>query len=357
MDVSEASVLDQLQTDIGQRIGEKNEQHRIKTSWVTQAFSPFITANTTLIPLNAQAQEYAGRRRVRWFVKKQQLGFRKRLSHDIIHTSQCIALSQSLDALRNQLEISLSTLPASLQSIQAIELSNGSHIILESEQDKPTELNLPALSGCNCWWRKIGTPSIKLISSASPALFDNIDLRPFADSSIEIEIGPNDFIQGQQQGNQELIEQILRWSKGSKRVVDLFCGAGNLSLPVASALGAKVIGAEANASSVKAANANAKRLKLDADYQLLDLFGQFATEPFIGADTLILDPPRKGAKRICKMMASLFPKQVIMVNCDVASGARDAQALHQAGFRLQELRPLDLFPYTGHVEVLSLWKP
>jgi len=55
-------------------------------------------------------------------------------------------------------------------------------------------------------------------------------------------------------------------------------------------------------------------------------------------------------------MGSLLPASIIMVNCDVASGARDAADLHRLGYRLRALRAFDLFPYTGHVEAMSLWK-
>jgi len=329
------------------------EQARLKTTWVTDAFQAFIHQDTEVTPLNPHHDGFAGRRRVRWFFDDGKLGFRQRYSHDLVHSQTCIALTPKLDTLRNHLETL--ALPPQIKSIQAVELSNGIHIILESEQACPQDLNLSLVEGQQWWWRQLGTPSIKAFNKPSLTLVDSIDLNPFDNQSLAIEIGPNDFVQGHQLGNQTLISQILAWSAGSKRVVDLFSGCGNLSLPIAAAHGAQIMGAELNVASVKAANRNAKRLGLDAQFQSLDLFGNFPKEPFIGADTLILDPPRKGAKRICQHIQSFFPQQIIMVNCDVAAGARDAKALSQAGFQLKALRPLDLFPYAGHVESLSLW--
>jgi len=331
----------------------RDEQARLKSTWVTDAFQAFIQPHTLITPLTAHHDSFAGRRRVRWFFENGKLGFRKRYSHDLVHSQTCVALTSNLDALRSQLETL--NLPALIQSVQAVELSNGTHIILESEQAYPQDINLNFTQGQQWWWRQLGTPSIKALNKTVRLLFDNIDLNPLKNKNLDIEIGPLDFIQGHQQGNQTLISQILAWSEGSKRVVDLFSGCGNLSLPIAAAFGATVMGAELNDASVKAANKNAKRLGLDAEYQSLDLFGNFPKEAFIGADTLILDPPRKGAQRICQHIQSFFPQQIIMVNCDVAAGARDAKALSQAGFQLKSLRPLDLFPYAGHVESLSLW--
>jgi len=328
-------------------------QAELKTSWVTDAFQPFITENTEVIPIQAQNNSFAGRRRVRWFVQGGKLGFRKRFSHDIVPTDNCVALTSSLDTLRKTLEAI--PLPSQVQSIQAVELSNGFHIILESESTCPTDFKPEHTNNQQWWWRNTQTSFSKALHKPVLNLYDNIDLKPWLDDSLAIEIGANDFVQGHAEGNQTLISQILEWSKGSKRVADLFSGCGNLSLPIAKALGAEIKGAELNPASVKAANANAKRLGLHASYEVMDLLDTFNTESFVAADTLILDPPRKGARRICQHINKLFPNQIIMVNCDVAAGARDAQALVKAGFRLKALRPLDLFPYTGHVEVLSLW--
>ncbi|HIP08074.1 MAG TPA: 23S rRNA (uracil(1939)-C(5))-methyltransferase RlmD [Mariprofundaceae bacterium] len=330
-------------------------QADLKTSWVVDAFQMFITETTKVIPIQPQTKKHAGRRRVRWFMDKGKLGFRQRFSHDIVHTETCIAITQNLDALRNTLETM--NLPESIQSIQAVELSNGTHIILESEQDVATDFTPPVQAKQQWWWRKLNTPSIKALHKPIQSLFDQIQLPSKQNNQkIGIEIGANDFVQGHAAGNQSLVSQILAWSQSSQRIVDLFSGCGNLSLPLA-ATGKQVVGAELNPASIKAANNNAKRLQVDATYQVQDLFDSFSYEPFIGADTLILDPPRKGAKRICQNINKLFPKQIIMVNCDVAAGARDAKALADAGFKLKALRPLDLFPYTGHVEVLSLWQP
>ena len=328
-------------------------QAALKTAWVMDAFKPCTTASTKKVATQPQQDTYAGRRRVRWFVHEGKLGFRKRFNHEVVHTETCVALTEHLNTLRHTLENI--ALPDSVQSIRATELSNGTHIILESEQACPADFTPEYTRQQQWWWKPLNTPYIKALHKPVHTLFDTIDLQPWSDNSLDIEIGANDFVQGHAAGNQALVSQILEWSQGSRRVVDLFAGCGNLSLPIAKALGAEVKGAELNPASVKAANNNAKRLALNASYETMDLFGKFHIEPFIAADTLILDPPRKGAKHICQNIQQFFPKQVIMVHCDVASGARDAQALKNAGFKLKALRALDLFPFAGHVESLSLW--
>ncbi|MDQ6973348.1 MAG: 23S rRNA methyltransferase, partial [Mariprofundaceae bacterium] len=126
------------------------------------------------------------------------------------------------------------------------------------------------------------------------------------------------------------------------------------ALPI-SASGMQILGAEVNIASVRAANANAKRLKLDAHYQHADLFKRFDITDFVGADVLLVDPPRKGARAICHLLPQLMPQCLILIHCDVHAAEGDALAVLKQGYRLKALRALDLFPYSGHVESMSLW--
>ena len=94
---------------------------------------------------------------------------------------------------------------------------------------------------------------------------------------------------------------------------------------------------------------------MQAKYYLINVVEKSDWEGLSGADVLILDPPRKGAKRICEQMGHLLPSKIIMINCDIASGGRDAGILNKLGYKLRELKVIDLFPYAGHVEAMSLW--
>ncbi|MDQ6991509.1 MAG: methyltransferase, partial [Mariprofundaceae bacterium] len=200
------------------------------------------------------------------------------------------------------------------------------------------------------YWQRCGA-SLRPISKPTLALSDVL---PTNKQPIALHIGPDDFVQGQRFGNESMIQQLLLWCQGARRVVDLFSGVGNLSLPLA-ASGMQILGAEVNIASVRAANANAKRLKLDAHYQQADLFKHVDITPFVGADVLLLDPPRKGAKAICHLLPRLMPQCLILIHCDVHAAEGDALEVLKQGYHLKSLRALDLFPYSGHVESMSLW--
>ena len=337
-----------------------SEHAAVKSKWVYDAFSAVITKNTQWLPTSEveSHDESLRRRRLRWHIgrnKRDQviLGFRAYQSHEVIEIDTCMVVTHELEALRKALEnVLVSTVMELPESVYAVQLSNGIHVVLEYA-GKCSMSVMPDIAWqgttLQYWCRdKLG---LRPLNKPVQQFFDQL---PTNTEDIAIHIGADDFVQGQLRGNRAMIEQVLAWSEGAKYVVDLFSGAGNLSLPLA-ASGMRVMGAEVNDASVRAANANAKRLKLPATYQQADLFGRFDVSSFVGADVLIVDPPRKGAKKICNLMNRLLPKKVILVHCDVVSGGRDGQEMKAQGYTLQALRALDLFSYSGHVESMSLW--
>jgi 23S rRNA (uracil1939-C5)-methyltransferase len=329
----------------------------IKSAWVLDAFRKSRVEKAVWIP--AVQAVLHGRRRVRWYIGEDSdgvfPGFRGKNSHMVVRHHSCMTATPELNMLRLKLEESAAEVCLGrYKSVQVVQVDDGIHVILESAA-YPEKFVAPYHSLGDIplqWWHRDEKRTVPL---TRPAKYF-YDLLPAGDGdNLPVQIGPDDFIQGQAEGNRQMIQQVIEWSRGAGFVVDLFSGVGNLSLPVSRALKARVLGAELNEASVRGANANAKRLGLDARYVQVNLFEKFDVEPFAGAGLLILDPPRRGAKKVCGMMGSLLPAKIIMVNCDVASGGRDGELLHSFGYRLHTLRALDIFPYTGHIEAMSLW--
>lgn len=325
-----------------------DEHGPLKSEWIRRAFDPHMRKETMWTPCDASAQPNA-RRRVRYWRGEDEhgpfLGFRARGSHRVVRHPHCMQALPAIDSLRKRLE---TRLPASVLSVQITALSDGMYVVLASDAE-PDAAPLTPLADAQWWWQ--GGEGVAPLSRPIKRLHDRL---PAGSSWLDAEVGPEDFVQGQNEGNMEMLRQIQAWVGKAGRVVDLFSGIGNLSLPLA-ALGARVTGAEVHPRSVMSANRNAARLGLDARYHEADLFGRFDPTPFIGADVLILDPPRKGAKKVCRAMNVLLPQSVIMLHCDVDAGARDANMLASYGYRLQALRAFDLFAYAGHVEAMSFW--
>lgn len=334
-----------------------DDQAVVKSGWVRDAFRQLIDAETAWQP--AIIDPGRKRRRVRWFVGHDLagsfLGFYAQATHEPVRQPSCMAVTSELQQLRLLLEEQLDLI--TFNAVQALQLCDGIHVIFENsppaadEVEALRDLTLPGLS-LQWWWQDVRGITRPLHKPARPFH----DRLPAGGAEVELAVGPDGFVQGEAKGNRELIRQIQDWAGPVRRIADLFCGIGNLSLPLAAATGAVVHGAELNPGSVRAATANAKRLGVDAHFVEANLFENFDTTPYINADLLILDPPRRGAKRICSQMLTLLPARIVMVSCDPAAGARDGELLRQAGYRLAALRALDLFPGAGHVEAMSLWE-
>jgi len=322
----------------------------IKSGWVRDAFAGLITTATAWQPCESGE---ALRRRVRWFVGHDKqgsfLGFFASASHRPIRHESCMVVEPALNHVRQQLE---ACLPEGVHSVQGVCLDNGLHVILEAECVPHADIALPDIKQVQWWWRH--GHSIKPLTRPVAELYDRL---PAAEQEVYIAVGPNDFIQGDRNGNRAMVRQVQAWlPEDCRLIVDLFCGAGNLSLPAAVLCGARVHGAEGNANSVRLAERNARRLQVEGRFETLNLFEDFRYADYVAADVLILDPPRRGARRICSRMHRLMPERIIMISCDVAAGARDAHILSQQGYRLTALRAMDMFPFAGHVETMSLWQ-
>lgn len=347
----------------------QEDQAALKSAWVRNAFGALIDVDTIWTPAGGGAHQ---RRRLRWFVGDDEagayLGFREPASHRVVRQTACMVAAEELNRLRVWLEAGIDL--TAIDAVQCVALSDGIHVVLEAgSKPQITDVDTLALPlPLQWWWRDregVTRPQHRPVQRFHDQL-------PAGDVALLLQVGPDDFVQGEAAGNRQLVSQIQTWAGRVNRIVDLFCGIGNLSLPLAAASGASLFGAELNAASVRAANQNAEQLNVNGRFVQANLFERgcfegagggrghshsFSMEDFIGADLLLLDPPRRGAREICRQMGRLLPRKVIMISCDPASGARDGLILNEQGYRLKALRALDLFPGAGHVETMSLWLP
>ncbi len=178
---------------------------------------------------------------------------------------------------------------------------------------------------------------------------------------IDIQFQPTDFTQVNAELNRAMIDQtmaLLDVQKGD-RVLDLFCGLGNFSLPLARKAGA-VVGVEGEASLVERARENAQNNGIsNVAFYAADLNGDLAAEPWYGEgfNKLLLDPPRSGAPEGVEKLPQPLPQRIVYVSCDPATLARDAGVLvKQHGYTLVSAGVMDMFPHTAHVESIALFE-
>ena len=172
---------------------------------------------------------------------------------------------------------------------------------------------------------------------------------------------PSDFTQVNATINQNMIQRTMGLLEvcAKDRVLDLFCGLGNFSLPLAKRVN-EVVGIEGDAALVKHAQNNAKVNLLDnATFEQADLT-KTALKDYSwasgGFNKILLDPPRSGAFEVLSQLADLGAERIVYVSCNPATLARDAgELVHKHGYTLVSAGIMDMFPHTSHVESIALF--
>lgn len=176
---------------------------------------------------------------------------------------------------------------------------------------------------------------------------------------VTFEFSPLDFTQVNLSVNRKMTKlaiDLLALQPG-ERVLDLFCGLGNFSLPLARQVGETgfVIGVEGSSEMTQRAkmNANANGLH-HTDFFAQDLTKDFSAEPWVGqVDALLIDPPRSGALEVMQYLDKFNAKRIVYVSCNPITLARDTAVLLEKGYKLTHAGVMDMFCHTGHVESIA----
>jgi 23S rRNA (uracil1939-C5)-methyltransferase len=177
------------------------------------------------------------------------------------------------------------------------------------------------------------------------------------ESELSIEADADLFSQVNRAQNIKLVAEVMRMAAPlqSTALLDLFCGAGNFSLPAARR-GARVTGVDSEQAAIAAATRNAARLGYgDAQFIAMQAEGmsEFLRRARYHPDTIMLDPPRTGAAALMEQITRMRPRNVIYVSCDVTTLARDSHILVSGGYQIGRVRAFDFFPNTHHIEVAA----
>lgn len=159
---------------------------------------------------------------------------------------------------------------------------------------------------------------------------------------------------------QVLYETAMEYAalSGQETVVDAYCGTGTIGL-IAARRGAKqVVGVEINREAVRDAIANAKRNQIkNARFYCADAGAWMRDMAAAGeqADVVLMDPPRAGSdEAFLSSVLTLAPKRVVYISCNPETLARDVLFLTKRGYRVQRIQPVDMFPFTNHIEAVVL---
>jgi 23S rRNA (uracil1939-C5)-methyltransferase len=174
---------------------------------------------------------------------------------------------------------------------------------------------------------------------------------------LHIRTGGESFFQVNPYQNQNLMLKVVEWSglTGQEKVLDLFCGSGNLTLPLAQRAG-KVWGIDQDPRAVDHAAENARANHL-SNCTFFAARAEEGIRRVKGAvrsvDVAVLDPPRVGARATLDLLVSLRPQKILYVSCEPPTLARDLARLIALGYNVKRVQPLDMFPQTYHIEVIA----
>ncbi|WP_413725438.1 23S rRNA (uracil(1939)-C(5))-methyltransferase RlmD [Sodalis sp. RH16] len=305
---------------------------------------------------------YGYRRRARLALDYRQksrqlaMGYRQAKSSEVVDIRACPILQPALEALLAPLKRCLQTLNGvkRLGHVELVLADNGPLVVLRHLDalggDDRRRLEAFAEHHQAMMWLAADGDSLECLRGAPPVYhIDGLSLR----------FSPRDFIQVNDEVNRKMVAMALAWlePQAGESVLDLFCGMGNFTLPLAKRCG-QAVGVEGVAALVANGQYNAqKNLVNNVTFYHENLEGEVAKQPWARRkfDKIVLDPARAGAPVVMPLIAGWSPRRIVYVSCNPATLARDGKALLASGYTLARVAMLDMFPHSGHLESMALF--
>ena len=324
-----------------------------------------------LPPLAAGHWGYRRKARLgaKWVQKKGRvlLGFRERSASFIADLSRCETLHPAVGERLSALSDLIQRLSIRDQIPQVeVAMGDGPCVLIFRVLTPPCAADLgllqdfAAAEGLHLYLQEGGPETIRPLPGQGVEL--GFDLPAYA---VRLGFEPTDFTQVNLELNRLMVDQALALldPQPEDRVLDLFCGLGNFTLPLARRAG-QVLGLEGDAGLVERGRANAQRNRLaNAEFRLADLYREPQPElcptPWGSTtfDKALLDPPRSGAWQVLDLLPVAGVRRLVYVSCYPATLARDADHLvNTLGYRLVAAGAMDMFPQTAHVEAMALFE-
>ena len=286
------------------------------------------------------------------------VGFRRRGSNKLTAIQYCPVLAEPLNNMISELP-SILEREDNFKTITHAELSLADNqgaltIRIKKAISEELQQSLKLLAEKHNFSLFLDNGSSLECCSDNPELSYNV-----ACTNTDIRFEPGDFIQVNAVVNEKMIERSIEWLNldANDRVLDLFCGIGNFTLPVAQYV-ESIVGVEGVEEMVSRATLNAEKNQLkNCQFYRADLSKDLTALPWYkqGFNKIILDPPRTGALEIIKQFDLHQPEMILYISCNPAALARDAAELVKQGYKAERFCVMDMFPHTSHVESMMLF--
>jgi len=326
-----------------------------------------IQPKEILPPLTVPIWGYRRKARlgVKYVAKKAKVlvGFREKNGRYLADIEQCEVLHPKIGLLLSELQQLIFNL-AARQTIPQIEMAMGDeecalvfrHMEILSDADKNQLIHFGQLHQLQIFLQPGGVETIYPLWPEVPKPLSYA----LPDFDLELQFKPSDFTQVNVDINRRMVSYALELlaPTSEERVLDLFCGLGNFTLPLARRC-KEVVGVEGDEPMVKRGYENAKLNNIDnVAFYAANLAADFSSAPWArqGFDKILLDPPRTGALEVIQHLPAFGASRIVYVSCNPATLARDAGVLASQGYRLIKAGVMDMFPHTRHVESIAVFE-
>ncbi len=351
----------------------------LKTAIVEELFHHHFpaTAAGSLPPVRAtlaSPARFGYRQRIRLQVDPQgRPGFAGRHSHTVIPIDSCLVARDELNTVlaKLQQDCSLATILKRCRQVELLFDPLSARVVCLFHlirRPRPTDIRLAEELAAGValikgvFFQGSDFPLTGPIGDGGNPCTDTLHMRlpPLSEKGFAITLGweAGGFCQVNLGQNENLIRHILALCDlhGRESVLDLFCGMGNFSIPLAGRAGF-LTGIEGQGSAIRSAARNSTAAGLDNT--------RFEREPVHAAcrrlagekriyDCVILDPPRQGVPGLAQELGALTGRKMVYISCDPATLCRDLKALCRQGLAIVDIRPFDMFPQTHHIETVVL---
>lgn len=306
-------------------------------------------------PILASPQELAYRHRLKLRVQRGQVGFLHAASHDLVPVTHCLLAMPAVDASIPAVHTLIGDLRTAVRRIEIVDRGvNDDRVVVVGEAEGAW--NQADEAACLQWMKASShVHGLVLTGRRWRRVWGDDRMTIHPEVGVPLTVRAGSFTQVNPGANQLLVSTVLRHAaiEHGTRVLDLYAGAGNFSVPCARR-GAQVLAIEQQRAAVEDGRANARALGLaQCDFRAAAARDAVEALAIAGAaiDVVLLDPPRSGAADVVPGLLRLGARRVVYVSCNPSSLARDLKQL-ATRYRIDAVQPIDMFPHSYHVEVV-----
>ena len=329
-----------------------------------------VEAEKILPPLSGHNWGYRRKARlgVRYVHRKERVlvGFRERGSSFLAELDSCKVLHPSVGEKLAELGevIRKLSIYRQIPQIEVAVADNTAALIFRhleplSDEDKTVLIEFGQTHHFEIYLQPKGPDTVSLLSPVSMQAGLYYELR---DHDLKVQFQPADFTQVNHDINPKMVNRALELLQlnDTDTVLELFCGLGNFTLPMARQA-KRIVGIEGDAGLIQRARENALANGIDnVEYHVANLMDDLHNMPWLKKDTyskILLDPPRSGAKEALPHIAATGAQAIVYVSCHPGTLARDAgELVNEYGYHLRAAGVMDMFPHTAHVESIALFE-